>query len=100
GWVRSDSWLTYLTLDAPEKAVSYDLGVAPNGVIRLAPFGTPPMVVVDGVASQIPTWVPRLPLGTPQVALAMLVVLILLGGLVVLYRIEFPRERKTPPTGA
>jgi hypothetical protein len=100
GWVRSDSWLTYLTLDAPEKAVSYDLGVAPNGVIRLAPFGTPPMVVVDGVASQIPTWVPRLPLGTPQVALAVLFVLILLGGLVVLYRIEFSRERKTPPTGA
>jgi hypothetical protein len=58
------------------------------------------MVVVDGVASQIPTWMPRLPLGTPQVAFAVLIVLILFGGPVVLYRISMRSKPKTPPTGA
>src|SRR6266571_1290049 len=51
-WVRSDSWLTYLSLDAPDTAVTYDLGITPAGVIRLAPFGTPPMAVADGNRSQ------------------------------------------------
>jgi len=69
GWVRPDSWLTYLSLDAPDAKVTYDLGISSRNVIRLAPFGTPPMVVADGQASQLPSWLPGLPLGTPQVIL-------------------------------
>src|SRR5437588_12764111 len=65
GWVWQDSWMTYLTLDAPHTTVTYDLGITSTGVIRLAPFGTAPMAVVDGQGS-LPGWLPRLPLGTPQ----------------------------------
>src|SRR6266516_1606619 len=72
GWVRSNSWLTYLSLDAPETAVTYDLGISPTGVIRLAPYGTPPMAVVDGQEShELPAWLPGLPMGTPRVALTL-----------------------------
>ena len=82
-WVRSDSWLTYLSLDAPDAAVTYDMGISPTGVIRLAPFGTPPMAVVDGQRSrELPRWVPGLPMGTPQV---LLWVVILLGSASVLF---------------
>ncbi len=82
-WVRSDSWLTYLSLDAPDSVVTYDMGISPTGVIRLAPFGTPPMAVVDGQRSrELPRWVPGLPMGTPQV---LLWVVILLGGAGVLF---------------
>ena len=69
-WVRPDSWLTYLRLDAPSAAVTYDLGVSSSGVIRLAPYGTAPMAVVDGVSvrsHELPTWLPTLPWGTPTV---------------------------------
>ncbi len=70
GWVRPDSWLTYLSLDAPDRAVTYDMGISSAGVIRLAPFGTPPTAVVDGrVSHDLPAWLPRLPMGTPQVTL-------------------------------
>ena len=73
GWVRSDSWLTYLTLDAPDTKVGYDMGVSSTGVIRIAPYGTAPMAVVDGVASrELPV---RFPLGTPQVALTLAILL-------------------------
>ena len=80
GWVRSDGWLTYLNLDAPEPTVTYDLGVSSSGVIRLAPYGTPPMAVVDGQSlQQLPAWLPRLPLGAPQVLLAV-IILLSIGG--------------------
>ncbi len=82
-WVRSDSWLTYLSLDAPDAAVTYDMGISPTGVIRLAPFGTPPMAVVDGQRSrELPKWVPGLPMGAPQV---LLWAVILLGSVGVLF---------------
>src|SRR2546425_340656 len=68
-WVRQDSWLSYLSLDAPDTAVTYDLGISPTGGIRLAPYGTPPMAVVDGQHSrELPGWLPTLPLGTAQTA--------------------------------
>lgn len=67
GWVRPDSWFTYLSLDATEPQVTYDLGITNNGVIRLAPFGTPPMAIVDEARMQeLPPWLPTLPLYTPQ----------------------------------
>ncbi len=68
GWVRPDSWLTYLTLDAPGRTVTYDMGITPMGVIRLAAYGTPPMAVVDRRPS--PT-LPGLPFGPARVPLAM-----------------------------
>src|SRR5260221_4158231 len=86
GWVWPSSWLTYLTLDAPASAVTYDLGVSSTGVLRLAPFGTPPMAVVDGQAShELPSWLPRLPIGTPQAILIALVLLSLGSGLALLF---------------
>ncbi len=87
GWVRSDGWLTYLSLDAPEPTVTYDLGVTPSGVIRLAPYGTPPMAVVDGQSSQKPpAWLPQLPLGAPHVLLAVIILLSIGGGLFMIVR--------------
>ncbi len=57
-WVRPDSWLTYLSLDAPGTTITYDMGISSAGVIRLAPYGTHPMAVVDSYPSQEPpTWV-------------------------------------------
>src|SRR5205823_2545120 len=88
-WVRQDSWLTYLSLDAPEPAVTYDLGISSSGVIRVAPFGTPPMDVVNTQQShELPAWVPTLPMGTPQVALWFAVVLGVAAGLVGFVRIR------------
>jgi hypothetical protein len=87
GWVPSNAWLTYLTLDAPEPTVMYDLGVPSAGVIRLAPLGTPPMAVVDGPrVHDLPRWLPRLPIGTPEVALIVALLLGLAGGIVFLIR--------------
>lgn len=87
GWVWPDSWITYLTLNAPSRAVTYDMGVSSSGVIRLAPYGTPPMAVVDGQpSSDAPAWVPRLPLGTPQFLLGVVIVLGILTASVMLVR--------------
>src|SRR6266705_2234310 len=87
GWVRPESWLTYLTLNAPEPKVTYDLGVSSAGVIRLAPYGTPPMAVVDGqVSHDLPGWLPRLPLNTPQVLLTVVILLSVGGGLFLIVR--------------
>ena len=92
-WVRSDSWLTYLSLDAPDAAVTYDMGISPTGVIRLAPFGTPPMAVVDAQRSrELPRWVPGLPMGTPQVLLWVVILLGSVGVLFLLARmVGFPK---------
>lgn len=74
GWVRQDSWLTYLTLDAEDAQVTYDLGVTSNGVITLAPFGTKPMLVSEKPSS-FASSLPHLPVGTPEVAITILLVL-------------------------
>jgi hypothetical protein len=87
GWVWQNSWLTYLSLDAPDTSVTYDLGISPNGVIRLAHFGTPPMAVVDDQLSrELPSWVPTMPIGTPQWALGLVLLLGLGSGLFLLFR--------------
>ncbi len=85
GWVWPDSWMTYLTLDAPYTTVTYDLGVNSAGVIRLAPYGTAPMAVVDGQGS-LPGWLPRLPIGTPQFLLTVFILLSIVAGIVLLVR--------------
>ena len=80
GWVWPDSWFTYVSLNAPEGQVTYDLGISPRGVIRLAPFGTAPMAVVDGAEqSAPPAWMPSLPLGTPEYGLGLLLLVIVVG---------------------
>jgi len=97
-WVRPDSWLTYLSLSAPSSAVTYDMGVSNSGVIRLAPFGTTPMAVVDGqraLVHELPGWLPTLPLGTPQV---MLILVALLS--VIATATWFVRKRKQAHTAA
>jgi uncharacterized protein DUF2330 len=81
-WVRSDGWLTYLSLDAPDTTVTYDLGVSNDGVIHLAPFGTAPMAVVDRAGGGLPGWFPRLPIGLAQTLFWIEVVLVAIGGLV------------------
>jgi hypothetical protein len=80
GWVPSDAWLTYLTLDAPEPQVTYDMAVSPAGVIRLAPFGTAPIAVVEHApVHDLPGWLPRLPIGTPQMGPAIALLLLVAG---------------------
>jgi hypothetical protein len=48
GWVKPDSWLTHVRLNAPASTVVYDMGLAHNGVIHLAAYGTSPARVPDG----------------------------------------------------
>jgi hypothetical protein len=73
-WVRSDGWLSYLTLDAAPQNVTYDMSITPMGVVKVAPFGTAPMTIVDGPAGRALA-LPTAPIGTP----AVLLVLLLLG---------------------
>jgi Uncharacterized protein conserved in bacteria (DUF2330) len=88
-WVQRDSWLTYLSLDAPSENVTYDLGISNDGVIRLAPFGRAPMSVVDG-ADNLPKWLPSLPLHTPEWVMGSLI-----AGLVLFVAVFlFMRARK------
>jgi hypothetical protein len=75
GWVRRDSWLTYLSLNAPDEQVTYDMSVTPMGVVKVAPFGTRPMAIVDGPANSKALDVPTAPLGTPLTLLALAIVL-------------------------
>jgi hypothetical protein len=72
-WVRPDGWLTYMSLDSPSQKVTYDMSVSPMGVVKIAQFGTAPMAIIDGAnkAANLPT----APLGTPQAALILVVVL-------------------------
>jgi hypothetical protein len=96
-WVPSNSWLTYVSLDAPDTSVTYDMGVSSTGVIHIAHFGTPPAQVVDGQQSQaLPGWLPTLPMGTPQVAKTLL---FLLGIVVVLLLIFRARTRYLAKNG-
>ncbi len=52
-WVPANGYLTYLTLNAPGADVTYDLGVDPNNVIRLASFGSP-VSLLSGANAAIP----------------------------------------------
>ncbi|TME16084.1 MAG: hypothetical protein E6I70_12750 [Chloroflexi bacterium] len=77
GWVPTGGWLSYLTLDAAPQNVTYDLSVTPMGVVKLAPFGTAPMAIVDGPGGGRALNLPTAPVGTP---LAILLVLLLAEG--------------------
>jgi hypothetical protein len=94
GWVRPDGWLTYLQLNAPDTAVTYDLGVSTTGVLHVAPFGSKPDAVAESPqAHDLPAWLPRLPIGTPQTILAALLFLAVTAGLVLFVRRSlYPRR--------
>lgn len=99
GWVRSSGWLTYLSLDAPAEAVTYDLSVTPDGIVRLSHFGASP---VARVQSAIPGWLPRLPLGAPEVAVVVFLASLLVAVIALRWFIrgpswgESPSERRQP----
>jgi hypothetical protein len=77
GWVRRDSWLTYMTLNAPDDKVTYDMSVTPMGVVKIAPFGTEPMAIVDGTPLRARALdVPTAPMGT---AMTLLILGIVIG---------------------
>lgn len=82
-WVRSDGWLSYLTLDAAPQKVTYDMSVTPMGVVKVAPFGTAPMAIVDGPGGGRALNLPTAPLGTP---IAVLVLALLAEGAFLVYR--------------
>jgi len=99
GWVWPQSWFTYVSLNAPAEKVSYDLGISPRGVIRLAPFGTPPMAVVDDAEQAAPlTWLPSLPLGTPEALLGLFFLLVV--GLVLFWLVRGAWRSKAEATAA
>src|SRR5437667_1740817 len=75
GWVRRDSWSTYLTLNAPDTKVTYDMSVTPMGVIKVAPFGTKPMAIVDSSRSTRPVDLPTAPMGTAYMLLTLAVLI-------------------------
>jgi hypothetical protein len=84
GWVRPDGWLTYLSLDAPYNKVTYDLSLTSRDVITIMPFGHA-LLNTDGLSHSGGN-LPRLPMGTPEIALATLVLLLAAGGLVWILR--------------
>ena len=76
-WVRRDSWLSYLSLNAPDEKVTYDMSVTPMGVVKVAPFGTKPMTIVDGNPTAARALdVPTAPMGT---ALTLVILGIVIG---------------------
>jgi hypothetical protein len=76
GWVRRDSWLTYLTLNAPDSKVTYDMSVTPMGIVKVAPFGTKPMAIVDGNAvADGALNAPTAPMGTAMTLLILGIVI-------------------------
>lgn len=95
GWVPSDAWLTYLTLNAPEPKVNYDLSLSSAGVIELSPYGTS-LATIEHAVRDLPTWVPLFPIGTPQIALLLAVLLGVLTLLVVVVR-RAERSAASPP---
>jgi hypothetical protein len=76
-WVPRDSWLTYLTLNAPDDKVTYDMSVTPMGIVKVAPFGTKPMAIVDGTPTRARALdAPTAPMGT---AMTLLILGIVIG---------------------
>ena len=68
--------LTYLTLNAPDDKVTYDMSVTPMGIVKVAPFGTKPMGIVDGTSTaNRPLDAPTAPMGTAMTLLLLGIVL-------------------------
>ena len=93
GWVRPNSWLTYIQLTAPATSVVYDMGLSDNNVIHLAAYGTRPAAVPDGrhdlgavVVPPVPAATPPLAPGVATLTLELLAVALVLGALMYLSR--------------
>lgn len=84
GWVRRDSWLTYLSLNAPDDQVTYDMSVTPMGVVKVAPFGTKPMAIVDGTTPA--EGAPNLPTAPMGASNTLLVIAVVVGVLTWVFR--------------
>jgi hypothetical protein len=101
GWVPSDAWLTYLTLNATEPQVTYDLSLTNAGVIQLSPFGTALSTAARN-GHDLPGWLPQLPIGTPQFALLVAIILGLVALLIMVIRrgerTSTPTTERTPDT--
>ena len=84
GWVRPNTWLTYLSLNAPDEQVTYDMSVTPMGVVKVAPFGTRPMAIVDGHGTTSKALdLPTAPMDAP---FALLAIAILIGASLWIYK--------------
>lgn len=101
GWVRSDGWLTYLSLDAPDTSVTYDLSITTAGIIKLAPFGTAPMSIA-AMPDQSNFWstLPHLPLGTPEIVLALVALAVFLGLIIWIIRGSLRAEARADQRNA
>ncbi|HXM51905.1 MAG TPA: DUF2330 domain-containing protein [Candidatus Binatus sp.] len=76
-WIPRDSWLTYLTLNAPDDKVTYDMSVTPMGIVKVAPYGTKPMAIVDGTPTRARALDgPTAPMGT---AMTLMILGIVIG---------------------
>jgi len=96
GWVRPDGWLTYLSLDAPDKNVTYDMSITPMGVVKVAPFGTNPMSIVDGAKGRpAAATLPTAPMGS-GFTLMLLGLLFAAGYLLFRWRRGFPKQDHSP----
>ena len=93
GWVPSDAWLTYLTLNSTEPQVTYDLSLTPAGIIELSPYGTS-LATIERASRGLPDWAPQLPIGTPQAALLVAII----AGLVILLIVVLRRTDRTNAT--
>lgn len=95
GWIQPNSWLTYLSLDAPSQNVTYDLSVSTLGVLQPVPFGTSPMgKTASGSAHSLPSWVPVFPLNTPQWAEGFLIVALAALAIVFFWRRRARKARR------
>lgn len=95
GWVWSNSWLTYLSLNAPSDQVTYDMGIGSDGIIHLAPFSTPLAdIVADQQSPGLLAHLPALPMGTPQVVEIVLALLAIGGGIFLLARLGRKRGKE------
>jgi hypothetical protein len=65
--------------------VTYDLSLTNAGVIQLSPFGTALSTAARN-GHDLPGWLPQLPIGTPQVALLVAIILGLVALLIVVIR--------------
>jgi hypothetical protein len=76
--------------------VTYDMAISPSGVIRLAPFGTKLDAVVEGSqVRDLPGWLSQLPIGTPQVALTL--ALLVAFAMAIAYIVWRGTRLATPP---
>jgi hypothetical protein len=90
-WVPVNAWVTHLLLDAQSPTVTYDMTVAPNGIMRLASLGTTPAAAATQPPA--PAFAPHAgPNGRSMAALAGIAV-VPFAGLLLALRARLRRRR-------